>query len=192
MSDVTILRADRWVDVEAGEVRSPAVLVVDGNQIVGGEPLRAPQPRHRDRPGRRDAAARAHGHGAQHAHRGAGRPRRAARPDARREGLAGVPDAARRGELPHDADGRLHHRAQPGPHGVHRRLPARRRPGQGGRPGLVPRPAHLPGRPRHHPDRRPPRPHHVPGAGARASCPRAWSRASPTACPRCASRCATR
>ena len=23
MSDVTILRADRWVDVEAGEVRSP-------------------------------------------------------------------------------------------------------------------------------------------------------------------------
>ena len=25
MSDVTIVRADRWVDVVAGEVRSPAV-----------------------------------------------------------------------------------------------------------------------------------------------------------------------
>ena len=44
MSDVTILRADRWVDVEAGEVRSPAVIVVDGNQIVAVNPreLRSP------------------------------------------------------------------------------------------------------------------------------------------------------
>ena len=38
MSDVTILRADRWCDVEAREVRSPAVIVVDGNQIVAVNP----------------------------------------------------------------------------------------------------------------------------------------------------------
>jgi len=38
MSDVTILRADRWCDVESGEVRSPAVIVVDGNQIVSVNP----------------------------------------------------------------------------------------------------------------------------------------------------------
>jgi imidazolonepropionase-like amidohydrolase len=42
MSDVTILRADRWVDVEAGEVRSPAVIVIDGNQIVGVNPAELP------------------------------------------------------------------------------------------------------------------------------------------------------
>jgi imidazolonepropionase-like amidohydrolase len=34
MSDVTVLRADRWADVEAGEVRSPAAIVVQGNRIV--------------------------------------------------------------------------------------------------------------------------------------------------------------
>ncbi len=34
MSGLSVLRADRWVDVEAGEVRSPAVIVVDGNEIV--------------------------------------------------------------------------------------------------------------------------------------------------------------
>ena len=44
MSDVTILRADRWVDVEAGEVRSPAVIVVDGNQIVAVNPKELPSP----------------------------------------------------------------------------------------------------------------------------------------------------
>ncbi len=42
MSDLTILRADRWVDVAAGEVRSPAVIVVDGNQIVGVNPAELP------------------------------------------------------------------------------------------------------------------------------------------------------
>ncbi|HXZ62460.1 MAG TPA: amidohydrolase family protein [Acidimicrobiales bacterium] len=42
MSDVTILRADRWADVVAGEVRSPAVIVVDGNQIVGVNPGELP------------------------------------------------------------------------------------------------------------------------------------------------------
>ena len=48
MSDVTILRAERWVDVAAGEVRSPAVIVVDGNQIVAVNPRRncpVPPPR---------------------------------------------------------------------------------------------------------------------------------------------------
>ena len=59
MSDVTILRADRWVDVEAGEVRSPAVIVVDGNQIVAVNPAELPATADRDRPRRRDAAARA-------------------------------------------------------------------------------------------------------------------------------------
>ena len=44
MSDVTILRADRWVDVETGEVRSPAVVVVDGNQIVAVNPAELPSP----------------------------------------------------------------------------------------------------------------------------------------------------
>jgi imidazolonepropionase-like amidohydrolase len=44
MSDTTILRADRWLDVEAGEVRSPAVIVVDGNQIAGVNPAELPAP----------------------------------------------------------------------------------------------------------------------------------------------------
>jgi imidazolonepropionase-like amidohydrolase len=42
VSDVTILRADRWVDVEAGEVRSPAAVVVAGNQIVAVNPAEPP------------------------------------------------------------------------------------------------------------------------------------------------------
>jgi imidazolonepropionase-like amidohydrolase len=44
MSDVTILRADRWLDIEAGEVRSPAVIVVDGNKIVSVNPNELPSP----------------------------------------------------------------------------------------------------------------------------------------------------
>jgi imidazolonepropionase-like amidohydrolase len=39
---LTILRADRWVDIDAGEVRSPAVIVVDGNRIVGINPKELP------------------------------------------------------------------------------------------------------------------------------------------------------
>ena len=39
MSDVTILRADRWVDVEAGAVRSPAAVVIEANQIVAVNPV---------------------------------------------------------------------------------------------------------------------------------------------------------
>jgi adenine deaminase len=34
MSDRIVLRAARWVDVVAGEVRSPATIVVEGNRIV--------------------------------------------------------------------------------------------------------------------------------------------------------------
>jgi len=42
MSDVTVLRADRWVDVVAGEVRSPAVVVVEGNRITAVNPTDLP------------------------------------------------------------------------------------------------------------------------------------------------------
>ena len=42
MSDVIILRADRWLDVTAGEVRSPGVIVVDGNQIAAVNPADLP------------------------------------------------------------------------------------------------------------------------------------------------------
>src|SRR4051812_30887933 len=34
VSSTVVLRAARWIDVDAVEVRSPAVLVVDGNRIV--------------------------------------------------------------------------------------------------------------------------------------------------------------
>ena len=37
MSDATVLRADRWVDVDAGEVRSPAVDRRRGRPHRGGE-----------------------------------------------------------------------------------------------------------------------------------------------------------
>lgn len=38
MSDTTILRAARWVDVESGDVRAPGVIVVEGNRIVAVDP----------------------------------------------------------------------------------------------------------------------------------------------------------
>lgn len=34
MSDRLLLRAARWVDVEAGEVRSPAAVVIEGNRVI--------------------------------------------------------------------------------------------------------------------------------------------------------------
>jgi imidazolonepropionase-like amidohydrolase len=37
-----VLRADRWLDVDAGEVHSPAVIVVEGNRIVGLNPAELP------------------------------------------------------------------------------------------------------------------------------------------------------
>jgi imidazolonepropionase-like amidohydrolase len=41
---VTVLRADRWVDIDAGVVRSPAVVVVEGERIlaVGAAPAEIP------------------------------------------------------------------------------------------------------------------------------------------------------
>src|SRR3954451_5588296 len=38
----TVLRAARWADVDAGEVRSPAVVVVDGDRISAVNPFEAP------------------------------------------------------------------------------------------------------------------------------------------------------
>ena len=38
-----VLRAARWADVTAGQVRSPAVIVVEGNRIAAVDP-EAPQP----------------------------------------------------------------------------------------------------------------------------------------------------
>ena len=42
MSDVTVLRADRWLDIDAGEVKSPAVIVVQGNRIAAINPRDVP------------------------------------------------------------------------------------------------------------------------------------------------------
>src|SRR6201989_2909296 len=42
MTTPTVLRAARWADVEAGEVRSPAVVVVDGNRIQAVNPAELP------------------------------------------------------------------------------------------------------------------------------------------------------
>jgi len=41
-NDVTVLRAARWADVEAGEVRSPAVVVVEGDRIQAVNPAELP------------------------------------------------------------------------------------------------------------------------------------------------------
>jgi imidazolonepropionase-like amidohydrolase len=40
--DTVVLRADRWVDVDAGEVRSPAVIVVEGDRIAAVNPGELP------------------------------------------------------------------------------------------------------------------------------------------------------
>ncbi len=42
MSDVTVLRAGRWVDIDAGSVCSPAVIVVEGNRITAVNPAEVP------------------------------------------------------------------------------------------------------------------------------------------------------
>jgi imidazolonepropionase-like amidohydrolase len=39
---VIVLRADRWVDITPGEVRSPAVIVVEGNRIAAVNPPELP------------------------------------------------------------------------------------------------------------------------------------------------------
>ncbi len=43
----TVLRAERFVDVDAGEVRSPAVVVVEGERIAAVNPATVPMPRPR-------------------------------------------------------------------------------------------------------------------------------------------------
>lgn len=40
--DAIVLRADRWVDIDAGEVRSPAVIVVEGERIASVNPADVP------------------------------------------------------------------------------------------------------------------------------------------------------
>src|SRR5262245_43338568 len=42
MTGLTVLRAERWADVDAGEVRSPAVIVVDGQRIQAVNPAEPP------------------------------------------------------------------------------------------------------------------------------------------------------
>ncbi|MGV0601783.1 amidohydrolase family protein, partial [Mycolicibacterium pulveris] len=42
MTGVTVLRAKRWADVVAGEVRSPAVLVIEDDRIVSVNPAEPP------------------------------------------------------------------------------------------------------------------------------------------------------
>ena len=42
MSETTILRAERWLDMETESVRSPGVVVVEGNRIVGVNPPELP------------------------------------------------------------------------------------------------------------------------------------------------------
>jgi imidazolonepropionase-like amidohydrolase len=43
VSDVIALRADRWVDISAGETRSPAVIVIEGNRIAAVNPAKVPR-----------------------------------------------------------------------------------------------------------------------------------------------------
>jgi imidazolonepropionase-like amidohydrolase len=43
VSEVIALRAERWVDVAAGETRSPAVVVVEGNRIAAVNPASPPR-----------------------------------------------------------------------------------------------------------------------------------------------------
>jgi hypothetical protein len=38
VTDRTIIRAARWVDVETGEVRSPAAVIVEGKRIGSVDP----------------------------------------------------------------------------------------------------------------------------------------------------------
>jgi len=42
VTDLIVLRADRWLDIEAGEVKSPAVIVVEGNRIAAVNPAAVP------------------------------------------------------------------------------------------------------------------------------------------------------
>ena len=43
-SDVTVVRAARWLDIDTGEIRSPAVMVIEGNRISAIDPAPAATP----------------------------------------------------------------------------------------------------------------------------------------------------
>ena len=43
MTERTVLTADRWIDVDKGEVRSPAVIVVEGDRITAVDPPATPR-----------------------------------------------------------------------------------------------------------------------------------------------------
>ena len=166
--DAIVLRADRWVDVDAGEVRSPRRDRRRGHAHRGGEPRRScpsARPRSTSATSRCCPASWTWRSTCSSAGRTpAGYPRRDV------AGRPGVPDPARDGERPHDAARGLHDRAQPRAVREDRRLPARRRARPGRRQRLDRRPAHHPGGPRDHTDGRPPRPDDVPAARARTSC----------------------
>ena len=57
--DAIVLRAERWVDVDAGQVRKPAVVVVEGERIAAVNPAKPPANArvigwvHQERPRRR-------------------------------------------------------------------------------------------------------------------------------------------
>jgi imidazolonepropionase-like amidohydrolase len=42
VTEAVVLRADRWIDVDAGEVRSPGLIVVEGERIVSTDSAGAP------------------------------------------------------------------------------------------------------------------------------------------------------
>src|SRR5438270_2050591 len=44
MADVTVVRAERWLDIDTGDVHSPAVMVIEGNRIAAVDPARADIP----------------------------------------------------------------------------------------------------------------------------------------------------
>ena len=188
VTDRLIIRAARWVDVEAGEVRvTRPSSWWRATASLSVKPGGAARRRHRARPRRPHPPARPDGHGAEPAHRRAGDPDRAAAPlhgvqddpvyrtlratvNARTTLLAGFTTVRNLG-LMVKTGGYLLDVA------LARAIDARL--GRG--------PRDHPRRPRHHPDRRAPRPDHVPAASRRASSRSASRRESPTASPRSAS-----
>jgi hypothetical protein len=41
VTDTTVLRAARWLDVDTGEIHSPAAISIDGNRITSVDPADA-------------------------------------------------------------------------------------------------------------------------------------------------------
>ena len=88
------------------------------------------------------------------------------RPDRPGDHRPGQDDPAGDRQRPADAAGRVHDGPEPGAVRQDRRLPARRGVERGGRERLDRRSPHRPGRPRHLPDGRPPRPERAERPGA--------------------------